>query len=224
MGFAPKEASKTTHGTIRELFKVWLLSAQYGAVTSTLVRRLSVEFAAGMADPGYSAEDFLWQHRQVYRRYWQWARRHVDSFLISGCAETCYRWRHHLNSDLPNWKIQNEALNFPIQAAGAEMLRWACVCATEAGIKVCAPVHDALVVCGPSDRAEEIVSQTKACMDKASEDVLGLRVRTDVKVVNHPERFEDPRGVETWARIMGMLAEIEASSVEKSSVKSSSRV
>ena len=205
MGFAPRGATKATHGAIRDLFKVWLLSAQYGALPSTLLNRLSVELAASMSDPAYSANDFLQQHRRVYARYWQWAQRHVDSFLITGCAETRYGWRHRLNPELKEWKIRNEALNFPIQAAGAEMLRWACVYATEAGIKICAPVHDALLICGDADRVEEIVNATKACMDQASEEILGLRVRTDAKIVKYPERFEDARGVETWGQIMSML-------------------
>jgi hypothetical protein len=205
MGFAPKGATKATHGAVRDLFKVWLLSAQYGALPSTLLNRLSVELAAGMSDPAYSADDFLQQHRRVYARYWQWAQRHVDSFLITGCAETCYGWRHHLNPELKQWKIRNEALNFPIQAAGAEMIRWACVYATEAGIQICAPVHDALLICGHADRVEVIVNTARVCMDQASEEILGLRVRTDVKIVKYPDRFEDARGVGTWERIMSML-------------------
>jgi DNA polymerase-1 len=29
-GLAPEGATKTTHGTIRDIVKIWLLSAQYG--------------------------------------------------------------------------------------------------------------------------------------------------------------------------------------------------
>src|SRR3954464_13305113 len=39
--------------------------------------------------------------------------------------------------------------NFPMQANGAEMLRLACCLATERGIRVCAPVHDALLIEAP---------------------------------------------------------------------------
>jgi hypothetical protein len=36
-----------------------------------------------------------------------------------------------------------------MQANGAEMLRIACCLATERGVEVCAPVHDAVLICTP---------------------------------------------------------------------------
>ena len=48
--------------------------------------------------------------------------------------------------------------NFPMQANGAEMLRLACCLATERGIEVCAPVHDAVLICAPLDRLEDDVA------------------------------------------------------------------
>jgi len=42
--------------------------------------------------------------------------------------------------------------NFPMQANGAEMLRLACCLATERGVAVCAPVHDALLLEGLTER------------------------------------------------------------------------
>ena len=40
--------------------------------------------------------------------------------------------------------------NFPMQAHGAEMLRLACSLATERGVKIAAPVHDAILIAAPS--------------------------------------------------------------------------
>jgi len=212
MGFAPRNATKETHGYIRDTFKVWLLSTQYGATDRTLVGRLTPELAAQLSDPFTLAQDFLRQHRRLYRRYWAWAHGHVELFVCKDHVEqTCFGWKHHLNRRLENWKLRNESLNFPVQATGAEILRWACVYATEAGIKVCAPVHDALLVCGPVECAEDIVRQTKACMDKASKLVLeGLCMRTDAKIVSCPDRFLDPRGEATWKSVITTLAELEA--------------
>jgi hypothetical protein len=40
--------------------------------------------------------------------------------------------------------------NFPMQANGAEMLRVACCLGTERrGIEICAPIHDAVLICAP---------------------------------------------------------------------------
>jgi hypothetical protein len=45
-----------------------------------------------------------------------------------------------------------------MQANGAEMLRLACCLATERGIEVCAPVHDAILICAPLDRLDDDVA------------------------------------------------------------------
>ena len=46
-------------------------------------------------------------------------------------------------------------------------------------------------------------------MDCASKLVLGLTMRTETKIFVYPERFIDPRGVETWKTLMQLLGEIE---------------
>ena len=45
-----------------------------------------------------------------------------------------------------------------MQANGAEMLRLACCFATEEGIAVCAPVHDAILIEAPVEEIDHIVA------------------------------------------------------------------
>ena len=45
-------------------------------------------------------------------------------------------------------------MNFPMQANGAEMMRLAAIAATEAGIEVRAPVHDAFLIAAPLHRLD----------------------------------------------------------------------
>ena len=83
----------------------------------------------------------------------------------------------------------------------------ACILLTEAGINVCAPVHDALLVEVPLAHLDERVSVAKDLMGYASEQVLdGFRLSSDVKLVLDSERYMDDRGVEMWDRIESMLA------------------
>jgi DNA polymerase I-like protein with 3'-5' exonuclease and polymerase domains len=85
--------------------------------------------------------------------------------------------------------------NFPMQANGAEILRLACCMAVQAGIRVCAPVHDALLVAAPIEEIEQEVAKTQAIMREASEIVLGgFPLNPDIKVIRHPDRYMDPRG------------------------------
>src|SRR5262249_21446194 len=96
--------------------------------------------------------------------------------------------------------------NFPMQANGAEMMRLACCLATERGIVVCAPVHDALLVEGPADGIEEVVARTQDAMREASELVLpGFPLRTDAKVVRYPARYLDERGRRMWEVVCRLL-------------------
>jgi len=98
-----------------------------------------------------------------------------------------------------------------MQANGAERLRLACCLATERGIEVCAPIHDALLVHAPLDRLDDTVRATQQAMADASRLVLsGFELRTDVKVVRHPDRYMDKRGAKMWQTVCALLAELEA--------------
>jgi DNA polymerase I len=93
-----------------------------------------------------------------------------------------------------------------MQANGAEMLRIACCLATERGIEVCAPVHDAVLICAPFDRLEADVAAMRAAMAEASRFVLGgFELATDVKVVRWPDRYMDPRGCHMWDRVCHLV-------------------
>ena len=53
------------------------------------------------------------------------------------------------------------------------MMRLAACFATEAGIRICCPVHDAFLIEAPDYRIGEEVERMRACMDRASRAVLG---------------------------------------------------
>jgi hypothetical protein len=93
-----------------------------------------------------------------------------------------------------------------MQANGAEMLRLACCLATERGIEVCAPVHDAVLISAPLERLETETAAMKTAMAEASRIVLdGFELSTDVSVVRHPDRYADPRGADMWDTVMRLL-------------------
>ncbi len=96
--------------------------------------------------------------------------------------------------------------NFPMQANGAEMLRLACCLATEAGIKVCAPIHDALLIEAPLDDLDDAVATTQRLMAEASAIVLdGFALRTRCRVVRAPDRWTDHAGPAVWAAVESAL-------------------
>ena len=91
------------------------------------------------------------------------------------------------------------------------MLRLAACFATEQGIEVCALIHDAVLIAAPLDRLDHDIARMQAAMATASRAVLyGFELRTDVNVIRHPDRYQDPRGAVMWQRVMGLVEKREA--------------
>jgi hypothetical protein len=195
----PPGATKKTHGKVRELFKVCCgLGAMYGAGESSLAQRLGISQA--------HARELLRLHHQGYPGFWRWSNAVQDFAMSYNYLETTYGWRVHVGPD-PN---PRSLRNFAMQANGSEMLRLACCLATERGVTVCAPVHDALLVEGPADAIDEVVAETERAMREASELVLpGFPLRTEAKIVNWPERYVDDRGRRMWDTVQTLLSDQE---------------
>jgi len=77
---------------------------------------------------------------------------------------------------------------------------------TERGVEVCAPVHDAVLICAPLDRLDADIAIMRAAMAEASGAVLaGFELNTDVKVVHWPDRYMDLRGQQMWDRVCSLV-------------------
>lgn len=94
-----------------------------------------------------------------------------------------------------------------MQANGAEMMRLACCFATERGVRVCCPVHDALLIEAPTDRIGEAVAVTRSAMAEASDLVLnGIVLRTEeAKRFGAGEHHPKSKGEELWEMLMRHL-------------------
>jgi hypothetical protein len=126
--------------------------------------------------------------------------------MLSGSLHTVFGWHVHVGEDYSN---PRSLRNFPMQGNGAEMLRIACCLATERDVEVCAPVHDAILICVPFDQLDSDIAEARGAMAEASRVVLsGFELATDVKVVRWPERYMDPRGVVMWRRVQQLLGDV----------------
>lgn len=203
-GAVPQDATKKTHGPQRDLFKACVLAVQYGMGERSLGQRIGQSEA--------HARELLRLHRQTYPTFWRWSQAAVDHAMLRGYLYTVFGWRVHVGPDANPRSLAN----FPMQANGAEMLRLACCLATERGITVCAPVHDALLIEADADRIGDAVAETQDAMREASAVVLGgsalggFKLRTDAKIVTHPDRYLDTRGKKMWVTVCDILQELEA--------------
>jgi DNA polymerase-1 len=195
-GAVPQDATKKSHKADREQFKACVLAVQYGMGEVSLALRINQAVER--------ARQLLALHRRTYRQFWKWSDGVVDEAVLGGRLWAGFGWQIH-TGDEPN---DRSLRNFPMQANGAEMLRIACILLTEEGIRVCAPVHDALLIEAPLDELDQAVAATQALMAEASRIVLdGFELGSDVKLVRYPDRYMDERGVTMWNTVMNLIGE-----------------
>jgi hypothetical protein len=197
-GLVPSSATKKSHCEVRDLCKTCILGVNYGMQAESLARRLR--------RPVAHARELLQLHRQVYRRYWRWAEQVQDQAMLPGRLHSVFGWQVIVGPEANARSLGN----FLMQSNGAELLKLACCLATERGVRVVAPVHDALLVEGSAHSGiDTAVREVRRAMDEASRVVLdGLTLRTDVKIVRSPQRYRDPRGARFWALLTDVLARV----------------
>jgi hypothetical protein len=195
----PPHATKATHAAEREQFKQCSLAVQYGMGANSLAQRIG--------QPTWRGRELLSLHRSTYSTFWTWSDASVDCAMLTGALPTVFGWTLHIDTK-PN---ERSVRNFPMQANGAEMLRLALCMATEEGLEVCAPIHDAVLIAAPLDKIEADVARMQEIMAEASRIVLGgFALRSEAKIVRAPNRYMDKRGQRMWDVILGILDELEA--------------
>jgi hypothetical protein len=197
-GAVPAAATQNTHPSERELYKACVLAVQYGMGVDSLAKKIGQSRCQASA--------LIEQHQRTYRRFWEWSDGALHYAMLHGKLWTTFGWTIHVGEN-PNPRFLR---NFLMQGNGAEMLRLACVLMTSNGIRVCAPVHDAVLIEAPLDQLDATIERARALMAEASSVVLnGFMLRTDVEVIRYPERYQDGRGRKMWETVQGLLLELE---------------
>ena len=195
-GAVPAEATKATHGHVRDLYKTCALGVQFGMGPESLAQRIGKPVIAG--------RDLLSAHHRTYRKFWQWSDAAADEFAMNGKLWTVFGWPLYAEAG----DGARTARNFPMQANGAEMMRLASCYMVEAGIEVCCPVHDAFLIEACEFEIKDAIAEARRCMARASTDLLsGFPLRSDVATCTYPARYSDPRGERMWATVMRLLSE-----------------
>ena len=116
-GLAPPDATKQSHGAVREACKAVVLGTNYGMSAEGLAARLG--------KPVAYARELLQLHRRAYPQFWCWNTACVDTAMLYGRLLTVFGWPVHTGPQVNPRSL----MNFPMQAHGAEMLRLACALA-----------------------------------------------------------------------------------------------
>jgi hypothetical protein len=192
----PADATKRSHAAIRNQFKSCALAVQYGMGAEALAVRI--------AQPVSQARDLLRLHWETYRQFWKWSDASVDFAMLYGYLTTVFGWTIHVGSHVNPRSLRN----YPMQANGAEMLRLACCLASERGVRVCAPIHDAILIEAAEDELEHAIAEAQRAMSDASAVVLdGFRLHSDARPIIH--RYEDERGKQMWETCWQVIRELQ---------------
>jgi hypothetical protein len=192
----PPNATKQSHQVARNLFKQCALGIQYSMGALGLAHRID--------KPLVEAELLLAHHRTQFPNFWRWADRVVTHMEFYGWLSTASGWRVvRRNKNFPaRWRRSTQ--NWLIQSTGADLLRSVCCLVTENKIRLCAPVHDAILIEDSVDRIERTVADTRELMRQASRELLdGFEIETECEIFR--DRFYDKRGVAMWRRINQLM-------------------
>jgi hypothetical protein len=210
-GSATKASLEAAGDSARDKYKVMMLATQYGMAAETLAARLDISV--------FEAHQMLGQHRELVAQYWRWADDWVQHSLQTGVMRTSFGWEHRIGIIEPSVNARS-LLNWPIQSTGADILRIACILAVRHGIKIVAPVHDAVLIEAPIEQIERDVARMREIMRRASRIVFNAtadgphELRTDATIVRYPDRYSDKRGAAIWESTLELLAELRPAAAE----------
>jgi DNA polymerase I len=200
VGAVPATATKESHPDIRDKYKTMLLAVQYGMSVLTLAARLGIST--------FEAHQMLNQHKELFAQYWLWSDDWVATALQTGTMRTAFGWTCCTGITELN---ERSIRNWPIQATGADILRISCILGTRHSLRLLAPVHDAVLIEAPIERIEADVALMQEIMRRASRIVLNAstagwhELRTDAKIIRHPDHYSDKRGTAVWNEVVAQL-------------------
>jgi hypothetical protein len=212
-GLAPSDATKKTHGEIREVCKALNFGVLYGMSSYGLASRTGLSLT--------ESEGLIERHRARYPRFWRGVNRAVDKAMLGYPLTTRGGWTlQYPPMSLADARART-AQNYLVQANAAEMMRYAAILATESGIAVCCPIHDAFLVEAPIEEIHDVEATMCRIMGDVSEIVLGAGYRIEVrpdpteepKIFEWPNSYVEKRGLELFNTLVDEVARIERDAV-----------
>lgn len=192
----PGTTKETDADRVRDVVKVLFLSLNYGRTVEGLAEELGW--------PRWKAQHLMDQHIRAYPTAHRWLQGTIDHAALHGHQLSAFGWQRTVLDGFNPRSIRN----WPCQTAGSEIMMLAAIMMTEAGIEVCAPVHDAFLIHAPLDRIEAEMARAKALMEEAAQMVTGgFPIPVDVKPYPHGTHYTDKRGSRMWELVTGLLDE-----------------
>jgi hypothetical protein len=197
LGFINEAMSPPEIKAVRTLFKVVVLGIQYGLGAHSLAVRTGISL--------YEAAEILARLRARFRGFEAFAQRALDRAGITLEISTPFGWIMQCPPGINPLTVRN----FPIQSTGSEVLHTACVLAERRGLRIVAPVHDAIMAEAPPDQAADVSRELDRVMRDAATIVLrGYELPTDEQRIAPGQRYFDERGEAMWTTVTKLVAKL----------------
>jgi DNA polymerase-1 len=180
----------------RPLFKTVVLGILYGLEARSLAWRVGISIA--------EAAEILARLRARFRTFEYFCAATNDHAGLDMVVSTNYGWTMHC----PPGTSKRTLRNWPIQAAGSEIMHLFCILAERRGLPVVASIHDAFMAEGAVADIEDVSHELDRAMGDASALVLGgYRLPTDPGAgpILPGQRFYDKHGEAMWNRINQLI-------------------
>tara|TARA_R100001086_G_scaffold236568_2_gene160056 strand:- start:1266 stop:3122 length:1857 start_codon:yes stop_codon:yes gene_type:complete len=172
---APADATEETHPEIRNIFKVIVLASNFGQGARGMTKGLK-KFGKTYSE----VAGLLMRYKELYKTYFDWAAARSNHAQVHGYISTALGWDRHFPYHIP---INPRSLmNWSVQATAGEILRNALIRLCNANIKVCATVHDSVLIECPLPEVQEQVRIAKQCMIDAGNYIIGDGIKVDVDI------------------------------------------
>jgi DNA polymerase I-like protein with 3'-5' exonuclease and polymerase domains len=154
--------------------------------------------AARTKRPLIWARDIHARHRLIYPTFHNWLRDTIVQARFDGQLESPLRWPLAVIAGTKTRTL----MNFPAQAGGADAMRLASIAGVEAGISVCASVHDAFWIMAPTPEIDDAIACMRDIMERAGAAVSnGLPIPVTVEAVVHgPQNLGEVRRAKAEAK------------------------
>ena len=168
---------------IRKIYKKTFLAKSYGMGEKGVAFEIKQSVV--------TAREIISNIETLFQVYYEWIKNTVTMFKIRGQMTTRHGWCRSCKG------VQNmnerSLQNWPIQAHGAEILYWTCIKVREAGFKIIATVHDAVLV--EFDISPNIILDVytvRQIMERCAKQMVGADIKVDYEMIlNNWEQEED---------------------------------
>ena len=181
----PLTKKETAVAAIRKILKVIVLASNYGQGARGMAKAL-VKFGKTYSETA----GLLMRYKEIYKIYFDWTVSRTNHAQAHGYISTSMGWDYRF----PQFKLVNprSLMNWSIQAEAAEVLRNALIRITNANIKVCATIHDAILIECPLQELHEQIAIAKQCMIDATSYILDTGIRVDATIYYSNYKQENP--------------------------------